>query len=370
MSTHTHPLLRSLPLVTAGLLWSGLGCGQATSDGDAGEAGEGATSAASADTETGGEESATAGEAGDGDGDTGSAGDGDGDPDTAGDGDRDGDGDGDGDINGPLVSGMFTVTQSWSQETDFDRPVFVRVPPGPGPFPVAVLLHGNGGNAMGMLNDIDYLPGHILLAPQGYLNSWNLNYEQSKAPDVALMEEVLAFVKTHSNVIDDDIAVLGNSNGSGLVNRLMIELAPGAFRHGVTIVSPLNDLQYREGAFYFDPTGGNAYDTPITPATGRRLCNVSGVDDGIIPYGGGPGVAGYVFVPAEDSIYVWAQHMGEAGPQLDASAGVPDAADSNLVRFEYLGGDVVHYKVIGAAHDAGGVDSARAAIAAFLDEAP
>ena len=194
-----------------------------------------------------------------------------------------------------------------------------------------------------------------------------VNYELSKAPDVDFVRDIIAFAKTHANVRDGDVAILGNSNGSGLVNRLLIELEEGTFQHAVTIVSPLNDRQYRDGDFYYDPTGGNAYDTPTTPPSGRRLCNISGVDDGIIPYGGGPGVAGYVFLAAEESTYVWARHFGEMGPAIDPSAGTVDAKDPNLVGFRYLNGDVVHYKLVGAGHEAGTVPSVHDAVATFLE---
>ena len=246
----------------------------------------------------------------------------------------------------------------------------MQVPAGPGPHPVAVLLHGNGGNGMGMLNDTSYLPDRILVAPDGYEKSWNIAYEASKAPDVAFVDELLGFLTTHANVDEGDIAMLGISNGSALVNRLLIELDPDTFQHAVTIVSPLNDLQYRMGTFYADPAGDGSYDAPTVPAQGRRVCNVSGDMDGIIPYDGGPGVAGYVFVPAETSSFVWARHMGYGGAQLGEADGEPWPTDPNLVGFSYPGGDVVHYRAIGVGHNAAGEASVREAIAAFLQAAP
>ena len=49
--------------------------------------------------------------------------------------------------------------------------------------PVAILLHGMGGSGESELNSWNsILPDHILVAPTGYLNSWNIATEDSKAP--------------------------------------------------------------------------------------------------------------------------------------------------------------------------------------------
>jgi hypothetical protein len=44
------------------------------------------------------------------------------------------------------------------------------------------------------------------------------------------------------------------------------------FRHAITIVSPLNDAQYDGISFRWDPTGGNAYDTPSSQRVAAASC--------------------------------------------------------------------------------------------------
>ena len=129
----------------------------------------------------------------------------------------------------------------------------------------------------------------------------------------------------------------------------------------MTIVSPLNTNQYRDGAFFAYPYEQSA---PVTPVTGRRIMNVAGTEDGLIPYNGGRGVAGYTFVSSEDSIFAWARHMGYTGNQL--MEGIPDGENMNLVGFSYLFGDVVHYKLIGGRHNAGGDPDVRRLIDNFF----
>ena len=48
-----------------------------------------------------------------------------------------------------LKSGVYYITQSWSQETAFKRPYYVSVPESADQqkFPVFIFLHGHGGNA-------------------------------------------------------------------------------------------------------------------------------------------------------------------------------------------------------------------------------
>lgn len=52
---------------------------------------------------------------------------------------------------------------------------------------------------MGILNLVDYLPGRIFVGPNGYLNSWNVFAEQSKAPDVDFIRQIITYLKTYAN---------------------------------------------------------------------------------------------------------------------------------------------------------------------------
>ena len=83
---------------------------------------------------------------------------------------------------------LIEITQSWPQQpAGWTYPISVSVPDGEAPiggFPVCILLHGNGGSGAPMLNQFrSILPDHALVAPTGYLNSWNICAEGSDAPD-------------------------------------------------------------------------------------------------------------------------------------------------------------------------------------------
>ena len=51
---------------------------------------------------------------------------------------------------------------------------------------------------------------------------------------------------------------------------------------------------------------------------------------------------------AEESIFLWAKHMGHSGEKLDS----PSSKRGNVEAFSYLNGDVIHFKVVGAGHNA------------------
>ena len=249
-----------------------------------------------------------------------------------------------------LETGMIYFNQSWGQEnTGYDRPVYINVPSsGSGPYNIIIVLHGGGGNAQQFINSFNYLENHIIVAPQGYGGNWNVGLEQSFAPDVDFIKEIINHVRTFENVQPESITILGKSNGSALVNRLTIELDDSYFTNAISIVSPLNSLQYRFGSFWYNSTGNNNYDMQIVPGSGKRILCISGTEDNLIPYDGGSGVMGYNFLSAQYSTFVFAQNMGFQGEQLDDNQGSEYA--TNVIKYSYLDGDVVHYKFIGAGH--------------------
>ena len=86
----------------------------------------------------------------------------------------------------------------------------------------------------------------------------------------------------------------------------------------------------------------------VIPPSGRRILNIGGTEDDIIPYLGGVGVLDHTFLAGEHSTFVWAQHMGFIGEQI--SMGVPVANAPSLIEYSYLNGSVVHYKVVNGTH--------------------
>lgn len=260
--------------------------------------------------------------------------------------------------NGDLTSTTLSITQTWSQQpSGYSRTAKVIVPAsGSGPHPVVIMLHGNGGT--GDLRFLDSLGSTansaIRVAPNGYLNSWNVHNETSKAPDVAFMCDLIALLKTYDNVDEGRISIYGDSNGAGMVNRLLIELSAFDFQRAACRVSQMITKMYHDGSFWFNAEGNNNYDQMIIPASGRRIISISGTNDSLVPYTGGYSNVGTTFMSCQESIYRLAQRMGETGSQLSDGAGIPGNNTngySNLfVKYSYVGGQVVHYKLIGGNH--------------------
>lgn len=257
--------------------------------------------------------------------------------------------------NGNLTNTTLTINQTWAQQpSGYNRTAAVLVPTsGTGPFPVVIMLHGNGGNSTFINSMGTTLNNAIRVAPNGYATSWNVDNETSKAPDVAFIRDLIALLKTYTNVDDERISIYGNSNGSGMTNRLLIELDGAAFKRAACRVSQMITKMHHDGSFWFNASGNNNYDQMITPANGRRIISISGTADPIIPYLGGSGV-GTTFMNCQLSIYRFAQRMGETGPQLSDAAGIAgngtNGYSAPFVKYTYLNGQVVHYKLVGGNH--------------------
>ncbi len=211
---------------------------------------------------------------------------------------------------------------------------------------------------------------YVTVFPNGYARSWNIVSERSKANDTAFIEAIVQTLAKHSNIQRDDFSIMGVSNGAALVNQLAIESKLPNIRNLVTSVSPLNSFQH-DGKNFKLRGAGNNYRGVAKPLTGRRLMNISGTDDKLVPYAGGlsraiPAKSSKLgFVSAEGSTFLWAKHMGYDGEQLTK----PTRRDGRLEIFSYLGGDVVHYKVNDEGHGATGAISERTLLA-FLSRKP
>ncbi len=278
------------------------------------------------------------------------------------------------DAAGPIASGEYYITQSWTQETAFARLYCVSIPETETPqrVPVFIFLHGHGGNAKEAMRR--FISTHPVMAtryamvfPEGYRGGWNVMSEATKADDRAFMEAIVKKLATHTNIAAANVSVMGNSNGAALVNQLAIESRLPNFRNYVTAVSPLNVYQH-DGVNFKAKGADNNYDTIAIPMTGKRLMNISGTDDKLVPYHGGlspaiPAKEGTLgFLDAEESTFLWAKRMGYTGERLS----VATDSDGEVARFSYLNGDVVHYKVINGGHDAAAaIPEAR--LLAFLE---
>jgi len=254
------------------------------------------------------------------------------------------------------------ITKSWSQQPNgYTYPISISVPVGPVPqggFPVCILLHGNGSANLGslagppMLSQAQFgstLSSHILVAPTGYQNSWNIAAENSEAPDVQMIGDLVPMLQGYGNVNPNHIRVLGVSNGGSLANRIFAENRNPGIDIVSSVVSQLNTFQYRSGQF-FEPSGvtdpsrpDGGYDVAILPLMTRKYLSVANVNDPIIPYEGGASRVGLTLLAAETAAFNIAQLKGYNGSLLTAGNEIGSGVNA-ITEFEYLSGEVVHLR--------------------------
>ncbi|MEC8627041.1 MAG: hypothetical protein VXY37_01420 [Bacteroidota bacterium] len=224
---------------------------------------------------------------------------------------------------------------TWSQEpSGYDFPVALYVPDNggvvpEGGYPVCILLHGGGGNGDQMINQFsNVLSCHILVAPTGYQNSWNICQENSDAPDTEFIGLLIDTLQTFANVNPDKIRILGSSNGAALANRIFIENENVGVDRIVALVSQLNTSQFHDTSFY-KPSGSTdaalpncGYNTMANPSTSRAYLSICNDNDPSIPYNGGLSV-GVEFIPAEEAAYLIAQYKGYSGSMISGMMGNP-----------------------------------------------
>jgi poly(3-hydroxybutyrate) depolymerase len=255
-----------------------------------------------------------------------------------------------------------SITKTWpSQPSGYTYPINILVPQGAVPqdgFPVCILLHGNGSGNLSnlagppMLSQQQFgsvLPCHILVAPTGYQNSWNFCSENSDAPDVEMINELVNNLQGYSNVNPNKIRILGTSNGAGLANRIFIENTNPGIDIVCAVVSHLNDFQYHLGDFY-KPSGITnssssycGYDIVSKPLSSRKYLSISNVNDQLIPYNGGLSNVGATFLPAETAAHIIATHKGYTGSILTSGTTI-GTGSLEITEYSYLFGDVVHLK--------------------------
>ncbi len=267
-----------------------------------------------------------------------------------------------------LHSQSYIIEQTWSQENNYNREYHVKVPSGEGPFPVLIILHGSGGQGQPMLRRFSKYENYILIAPDGYDRQWNVSRQRSKAPDVDFIKTIIDRIQHFSNVDNKQITIIGMSNGSALLNRLMIELDLSYFQSAISVVSQLVNEQYHDDCFWYNPSGNNNYDKRIIPAKGRRLLTISGENDPIIPYNGGKGVVGYTFLPAEKSAFIWAKVNGYIGKKLTVADSTAYKEDPLCLIFNYVKANVMHVKVLDHGHDASRAIGVRKLISGFIEK--
>jgi polyhydroxybutyrate depolymerase len=254
----------------------------------------------------------------------------------------------------------FSIIQSWSQERNYKRPYWVNVPERESQEPLSVLifLHGNGGNPKGLQKMVfgrypEISRQFITVFPEGYRESWNIVSERSKADDRGFIEAIIRELVKRDDVRREEFTIMGISNGAALVNQIAIESKLPNIKNYISAVSPLNGFQH-DGKNFKKMGKENDYRAIAMPLSGKRLLNISGAEDRLVPYRGGPSNAipakdgKLPFVDAEESIFLWAKQMGFKGKKLAE----PSRLIGKIEVFSYLNGDVVHFKVKEHGHNA------------------
>ena len=245
------------------------------------------------------------------------------------------------------------IEKTWAQQPNgYVYPIDIKVPESIEPiegFPICVLLHSNGSNGRRIINQFSsVLNDHILIAPTGYLNSWNICDERSNAPDLEMVDELVNTLSNYSNINLNKIRILGSSNGAGLANNIFIQNENPNIDIICAVVSHLNIPQYHDNNFYKYSTVTNpmsafcGYEEITNPISSRKYLSISNINDPTIPYLGGNSKVGLDFLNAEDAIFYIAKNQGFTGDKLPPEG----LALGNPVIFEYsyLSGDVVHIK--------------------------
>ena len=150
-----------------------------------------------------------------------------------------------------------------------------------------------------------------------------------------------------NNIDQKNISIFGSSNGSALVNQLLIELKDESFKKAICRVSQLNSFQYHDSKFWAQ-SENNLFNLPSIPKKGRKILCLAGSNDRIANYYGGQGVLGYVFLNAQNSAYILAKAMGYNGLEITDDLSVE--GPKNFFKYSYLDDQVIHYRLQGAGH--------------------
>lgn len=248
----------------------------------------------------------------------------------------------------------FYLTQKWHQEPNgYQREVVVSRPKTISKqTPIVVFFHGNGGVAGNAINRFKFLGNVLLIAPQGYESSWNIHGERSEAPDVRFVVQLIDELKRrYPNADHSNVTLIGSSNGSGLLFRLLIELEDKPFRQMIMLVASMVEQQYHDGSFWKPSDHTSKYDTKVSPSKGPKVIYFHGTEDKVVPYFGGLRGGRFRHLSALDSTFHVARAFGYRGQQLTDRQSTE--VETGLFKYAYLKDLVTHYKMVGAGHGTG-----------------
>ena len=194
-------------------------------------------------------------------------------------------------------------------------------------YPIVIALHGRGGSNKNWVQPLSKFTNSgefIGVYPQGHLNSWNLGQEPSNADDIAFISNVIDTLLSYSNVDENKIFAVGNSNGSGMVNVL------GGVNKRLKAIAPIaSQLTER--------TEIKSNAIPLS------VFQVNGDQDLLIPIGGGMKL-GHPFLSVSESAKKWAsnfncnQYVAVEETEQSISHAYFDCDDSVVVKYLVLKG--------------------------------
>ena len=159
-------------------------------------------------------------------------------------------------------------------------------------YPVIFFLHGKGGKMEqfpGILHKFVNSHRFIGIYPQGYLNSWNIGKEPSKANDIYFMASIVDNLEKVQKIKSKNYFAVGFSNGGGLVNRLALET--NIFNSVAVLVSQLTEELLNNS----------------NTVNKTSVLQINGLKDKIVPFRGGKAKMGHNFFSALNSIEHWAK---------------------------------------------------------------
>ena len=179
-----------------------------------------------------------------------------------------------------------------------NRPYLVRYPRevSQNKYPVVFFFHGAGGNGEAFLDSSPSISEliddekFIGIFPDGYQNRWNVNLE-TNADDVEFIQLIANELANIDLFNLEKMYAIGISNGAGIANKLAKETA---FFQAIAPIISQQTQQVGE----------------MIPSRSVSVFQVSGTEDELVPVDGGNGVAGNIFMSAQDSAENWALNAG------------------------------------------------------------
>jgi predicted esterase len=160
------------------------------------------------------------------------------------------------------------------------------------PMPLALMLHGSGGHARHGIDLLRHLAdddGIILVAPASTGHTWDVIIDQAYGPDVALVDQCLAYACDHYNVDPAHLAIGGFSDGASYA--LSLGIANGDIFTHVIAFSPgfVAPAVQRGKPRFFISHGTRDEVLPIDPCSRRIVAQLeyAGYEVEYIEFDGG-----------------------------------------------------------------------------------